>query len=494
VSSAGSTPLSGSSSNKQPKESRRWLKPRVPKEQLYRLSPARPKPKRLGRLERWDRVRRVIRTWWIWLVVAITAHLTGHWILTLIAGAWSFFFYQTTPESHPAVYALETDLDVESPEFPVTMAGMTGMPMVPGNQVALFNDGDEFFPAMLEAVESAEHSVTMEQYIFWDGQVGRRFAEAFAEKASSGIPVKLLLDAVGSSTLGEPVLKILEAGGCQLAWFRPIHWYTMNRANHRDHRKSLIVDGKVAFTGGAGLADQWLGEAEDSTSWRDVMIRVEGPAVLEQQSGFALNWLQCTGEILTGHDYFPIPAPAGEVDVQTIVSSPFEGTGAAGTMHLIALQCARRHLCIANPYFIPDARVIDMLGQACKRGVAVKLMVAGKHNDTWWARQNSVRLYGKLLEAGVEIFEFLPTMLHQKIVIVDDAWGSVGTANFDNRSLALNDETSVCFHDRSLVTRLHEVFLADLERCQKVELSEWKRRGFWQRAGEQFASLMEDQM
>ena len=163
-------------------------------------------------------------------------------------------------------------------------------------------------------------------------------------------------------------------------------------------------------------------------------------------------------------------------------------------MHLIAVQCARRHLCIANPYFIPDPRLIEMLGQAVRRGVAVKLMVAGRHNDTWWARQNSVRLYGRLLQAGVEIFEFLPTMLHQKTVLVDDAWGSVGTANFDNRSFALNDETSVCFHDRDLVSQLHEIFLADLERCKKVSLRQWKKRGFWQRAGEQFASLMEDQM
>jgi cardiolipin synthase A/B len=494
LSSAGSFPPSGSSSGKTPKESRRWLKPRVPKEHLYRLSPRRPKPKRLGRLERWDRIRRVIRAWWIWLAVAIAAHLAGHWVLTVIAGAWAFFFYQTTPESHPAVYALETDIDVESPEFPITMAGMTGMPLVPGNQVALFNDGDEFFPAMLDAVESAEHSITMEQYIFWDGRIGRRFAEAFAEKARAGITVKLLLDAVGSSTLGEPVLQILEAGGCQLAWFSPIHWYTLGRANHRDHRKSLIVDGEVAFTGGAGLADQWLGRAKNARSWRDIMIRVEGPAALEQQSGFAKNWLLCTGEILTGHDYFPVPKPAGNVNVQTISSSPFEGTGAAGTMHLIALQCARRHLCIANPYFIPDARVIEMLARACARGVSVKLMIAGKYNDTWWARQNSVRLYGKLLQAGVEIYEFLPTMLHQKILIVDNAWASVGTANFDNRSLALNEETSVCFHDRALVANLHDVFLADLERCRKVQLTRWKRRGFWQRAGEQFASLMEDQM
>jgi len=428
------------------------------------------------------------------MAIAIAAHLFGNWVLAVIASIVSFFFYNTTPRSHPAVYALETDLDVESPQFPLTMTGMTGMPLVAGNQVALFNNGDQFFPAMLDAIESAEHSITMEQYIFWEGKVGRRFAEAFAEKARSGVQVKLLLDAVGSSTLGEPIVKILEAGGCQLAWFRPIHWYTMIRANRRDHRKSLMVDGKIAFTGGAGIADHWLGDAQGARSWRDLMVRVEGPAAIGQQSGFAQNWLQCTGEILTGEDYFPLPRNAGTIDVQTIVSSPLEGMGAAGTMHLIAVQCARRHLCIANPYFIPDPRLIEMLGQAVRRGVAVKLMVAGRHNDTWWARQNSVRLYGRLLQAGVEIFEFLPTMLHQKTVLVDDAWGSVGTANFDNRSFALNDETSVCFHDRDLVSQLHEIFLADLERCKKVSLRQWKKRGFWQRAGEQFASLMEDQM
>ena len=439
-------------------------------------------------------MRGAIRTWWIWLAIAIAAHLWGNWILAAIAGALAFVFYHTSPASHPAVYALETDLDVAAPEFPITMAGMTGMPLVPGNRVALFNDGDEFYPQMLEAVESAQHSVTMEQYIFWDGRVGRRFAEAFAEKARSGVPVKLLLDAIGSSTLGEPIVKILEAGGCQLAWFRPIHWYTINRANHRDHRKSLIVDGKIAFTGGAGIGDHWLGRARSPRSWRDIMVRVEGPAALEQQSGFAQNWLQCTGEILTGHDYFPLPEPAGDIDVQTILSSPFEGTGAAGTMHLIALQCARRHVYIANPYFIPDARMIEMMSHAVGRGVAVKLMVAGRHNDTWWARQNSIRLYGKLLEGGIEIFEFLPTMLHQKTVIVDDAWAAVGTANFDNRSLSLNEETSVCFCDRNLVNQLHDVFLADMGRCRKVSLAAWKRRGFWQRAGEQFASLIEDQV
>jgi cardiolipin synthase A/B len=491
-----STPSAGSASptGSKPKESRRWLKRRVPKEQLYRLAPPRPKPERLGRIEAEDRARRLIRAWWFWLAIAVVALLYNRWPLAITAGVIAFIFYNTSPEYHPAVYALETDLNVEAEEFPVTMAGMTGMPMLEGNRVTIYNNGDEFFPAMLDAVEAAERSVTMEQYIFWDGRVGLRFAEAFAEKARAGVPVKLLLDAVGSPRPGESILKMLEAGGCQLAWFRPVHWYGLNRANHRTHRKSLIVDGRVAFTGGAGIADHWLGTARDPDSWRDIQVRVEGPAALEQQSGFAQNWLRTTGEIVAGHDYFPVPRPSGDVPVQTILSSPLDGAGAAGTMHLIVLQCARRRLYIANPYFIPDSRVIDMLARACRRGVSVKLMLAGRHNDTWWARQNSVRLYGKLLKAGVEIFEFLPTMLHQKILIVDDAWATVGTANFDNRSFALNDETNVCFCNRALIGQLHEAFVADLARCQKIELSDWRRRGLWQRGGELFASLIEDQM
>ena len=490
VSDIGSAP----SSVREPKESRRWLKPRVPKEHLYRLAPPPPKPRRLGALDFWDRGRSFIRAWWIWLALALFALVTGAWHLALVAGAISFVFYHTSPNLHPAVYALEPGFDTESAEFRNTMAGMTGMPLVEGNRVTIYNNGDEFYPAMLDAIESAHSSVTLEQFIFWDGQTGRRFAEAFAEKASQGIPVKLLVDAIGSATLGEEILNILETGGCQLAWFQPIHWYTLNRINQRTHRKSLIIDGRVAFTGGAGLADQWLGAALDEREWRDVQVRVEGPAVLTQQSGFAQNWLVTTGEILSGHDYFPVSLAAGDVEVQTIVSSPYAGAAAAGTMHLIAVQCAKNYLYIANPYFIPDRRLIEMLAAACRRGVIVKLMLAGRHNDTWWARQNSLRLYGRLLKAGVEIYEFQPTMLHQKTMLVDGAWATVGTANFDNRSLALSEETNICFHDPALIEELHAIFLADLTRCQKIELADWSRRGLWQRVKETVASLIEDQV
>jgi cardiolipin synthase len=489
---------SGSAEVRKPAESRRWLKRRVPREQLYKLAPARTRPKRLGAVDTGDRVRHVLRAWWAWLAGAVALQWAGHWGYAIAAGAVAFFQYHTSAETHPAIYPLEASLDVDSMEFQNTIEGVTGMPFVPGNHVAIYNNGDEFYPAMLDAIAVAERSITMEQYIYWDGEVGRRFAEAFAEKAREGVEVKLLLDAIGSSTLGKEIFHILAAGGCQLAWFRPIHWYTLHRANRRDHRKSLVIDGRIAFTGGAGLADHWLGAAANADEWRDIQVAITGPAALAQQSGFALNWLETTGEILSGERFFPEPRSEmgedGGVKVQTILSSPALGAGSVGTMYLAALQCAKRELLIANPYFIPDARVIDMLAAARQRGVVVKLMVAGEHIDAWWARQNSVRLYGRLLEAGVEIYEFLPTMLHQKTMLVDGVWATIGTANFDNRSFAMNEETNLCFHDGVVAAEVRAIFSADLKRCERIGLEAWRRRGLWQKVQEQCASLLEDQI
>jgi cardiolipin synthase len=334
----------------------------------------------------------------------------------------------------------------------------------------------------------------MEQYIYWDGRVGRRFAEAFAEKARQGVPVKLLLDAIGSATLGREIFRILEAGGCQLAWYHPIQWYTFYRANLRDHRKSLIVDGRLAFTGGAGIGDQWLGTAASPKEWRDIQVSVAGPAALVQQSGFAQNWLEATGEIISGSGFFPDVRPEGDVKVQTILSSPSTGAGSVGTMYLTALQSAKRELLIANPYFVPDARLFDILTRAKRRGVSVKIMLAGDNMDAWWARQNSLRRYGKLLEAGIEIYEFTPSMLHQKTMVVDGSWATVGTANFDNRSFALNEETNLCFHDSIVTAELRDIFEADLRRCTRITREKWRSRGLWQQAKEEFASLIEHEI
>ncbi len=489
-----SGPASGSRLLRKPTEARRWLKRRVPREQLYRLAPAQPWPTPFGSRDLSDWFRLVVRSWTVWLLGALALWHAGLWPLALVAASLSFVFYHTTTVTHPVVYPLESNLDVDSPEFQITMEGVTGTPFVAGNEVVIYNDGDEFYPAMLAAIESAQASITMEQYIFWKGAVGERFAEAFAESARRGVSVKLLLDAIGSSTLGPELFRILEAGGCQLAWFHPIHWYTLNRANLRDHRKSLVVDGRLAFTGGAGIADQWLGRAADAREWRDIQVAVTGPAALAQQSGFAQNWLETTGEILSGQRFFPEVVHTGQVLVQTIQSSPATGAGAVGTMYFTALQCANREVFIANPYFIPDGRVIDVLATARARGVDIKLMLAGDHIDSWWARQNSIRRYGKLLEAGVEIYEFQPTMLHQKTMIIDGTWATIGTANLDNRSFALNEETNLCFHDRAIATTLRAIFVTDLARCRRVDLDTWRRRGLWQTSQERFASLIEDQL
>ncbi len=306
--------------------------------------------------------------------------------------------------------------------------------------------------------------------------------------------VKILLDAVGSTSIGEDILKLLEEGGCQVAWYNPIRWYTIARYNHRTHRKSLIVDGDLAFTGGAGIADQWQGNAEDPGHWRDLQVRVEGPAVRPLQTGFSNNWLQTTGELISGPQYYPPLDPVGTLKAQTIISSPEIGASTVRVMYYLSIVCARKSIFIANPYFVPDEAAREALIDAKKRGVDVRIMVSGIHNDNWFARRNSVRLYGPLLEAGIEIHEFNRTMLHQKTMVVDALWGTVGTTNFDNRSFAHNDENNVCVYDAAWAQELHDIFIRDLEGCDKVTLESWRARGVVEKGMEIFASLVQDQI
>jgi cardiolipin synthase len=281
--------------------------------------------------------------------------------------------------------------------------------------------------------------------------------------------------------------------GCELRWYRPIRWYNLHRVNNRTHRKSLIIDGHIAFTGGAGIGEHWCSDATHA-GWRDLQIRVQGPAVIPMQTGFAFNWFDATQELIAGPRYYPVLSTKGGVEALTVVSSPKNDSFTASILYSLTILCARRSILIANPYFVPGPRTIEMLGDAVARGVEVRVMVAGPHNDTWWARQNSVRLYGKLLEAGVEILEYQPVMLHQKTMIVDNIWATVGTTNFDHRSLRFNEECNVCFFDPDLLEELHRVFDEDLKHCKPVSLAEWRKRGLVQRIGERIASLLQDQV
>ena len=402
--------------------------------------------------------------------------------------------YLIAPSAAPPRFGLDHEFPVDSGEFVGTVAGASGSPFLEGNTLELLNNGDAFYPPMLKAIEQAEHSITIEAYIYWAGEIGAVFAEALAERAKAGCPVKILLDAIGSASIGSEILDLLEAGGCQVAWYNPIRWYTLGRFNNRTHRKSLIVDGAVAFTGGAGIADHWRGNARGPHEWRDMQIRLEGPAVVPLQTGFAHNWQQTTGELVSGDAYYPIPGNRGPLAVQTLLSSPETGASNVRTMYYLSIVCARESIYIANPYFVPDPVAIETLIEAKERGVDVRIMVSGIRNDNWLARHNSVRLFGRLLKAGIEIQEFNRTMLHHKTMVVDRRWVTLGTANFDNRSFAHNEESNVCVFDRALADQLHAIFLDDLSGCERVTLERWSRRGALARMQEVVAAFLQEQV
>ncbi|MEO6008279.1 MAG: phospholipase D-like domain-containing protein [Vicinamibacteraceae bacterium] len=434
--------------------------------------------------------------WWSlpWTVACTWALATDRWWWALGTGLMAALSQAIALRDPGLTFAVDHQMAVESEAFLDSMVGSTGIPLLAGNAIDILNNGDEFYPSMLEAIRGARRSITIEAYIYWRGDIGLEVAHAIADRGRAGVPVKLLLDAVGSATIGTEILEILAAGGCQLGWFNPIGWYTLDRFNYRTHRKSLVVDGCIAFTGGAGIADHWQGSAQDPEHWRDMQVRIEGPGAVPLQTGFAQNWLRTTGEMVSGPEFFPPPVDAGDVDVLTVLSSPSAGASPVRTMYYLAIAAARRSIQIANPYFVPDQVAIDAIKAARARGVAVTVIVSGIRNDNWLARHNSVRLFGPLLEAGVEIYEYNRTMLHQKTMVVDDAWATIGTANFDNRSFAFNEESNVSLHDRGCVKRLIAVFAEDLAVSDRVTLDRWRRRGVIAQAQELVAALFEDQV
>jgi len=434
---------------------------------------------------------------WLWQPWAL---LTGwfliddryYWAAGMLAIA--IVAYVLRPAERPPRLGLDHIDPAGSAAFLDTVAGVTGATFTPGNAVTILNNGDEFFPAMLEAIRGARDSVCIEQYIFWEGQTAEQFCEALAERARAGVPVKLLLDSVGSATIGERAYESLTSAGCEVAWYTPIHWYTIGRFNNRTHRKTLVVDGTIGFTGGAGIADHWRGNATPPDQWRDMMFRIEGPAVAILLSGFAQNWLRTTEEIIQGAEYFPAVAPAGSLAMQVLHSSPDAGASSARLMYYLAIVAARRRIDIVNPYFVPDETAIETLIEAVARGVQVRVLVSGLHNDNWLARQNSRRLYGVLMKGGVKLFEYDLSMLHQKVMLVDGCWSTVGTSNFDNRSFAHNEETTLCVCDTGFAAALTAVIDEDLASSQPVAPEAWRHRGWLARVQEQVASLLKEQV
>ncbi|HEX7419968.1 MAG TPA: phospholipase D-like domain-containing protein, partial [Thermoanaerobaculia bacterium] len=308
----------------------------------------------------------------------------------------------------PMRYHMRHQFGVRDVAFLQTMHALTGAPMSEGNLVTVLRNGAQIFPSMLSAIRVAKRTINLEFYIYWDGEIGRQFAEALAERSRAGVQVKVILDAVGSAQMSSSLIEFMARNGIDLEWYHPLRWYTLSRANHRTHRKLLIVDGEIGFSGGVGIADTWLGDADSKDHWRETMIRVEGPVVPQMQFAFMDNWVKSRGELLTGLSYFPQVEPRGNHITQVIKSSPSEGSSTVKLLYIISIVSATRSIYINNAYFLPDPDTTRALESAVRRGVDVRVVVPGEHTDVPIARQASRLAYEFLLRRGIRIFEYQP--------------------------------------------------------------------------------------
>jgi cardiolipin synthase len=379
------------------------------------------------------------------------------------------------------------------PSFPATMEAHTDSPVVGGNRVDVLLNGDQIFPAKLALIRSARTSITYAEYFYADGGPARDIAEALAERCRAGVPAHILLDGFGTLSMPRDYVQLLKTAGCHVATFRPLgRWVSVGRHNKRNHRRVLVADGRVAITGGSGVSEKWTGDGRVDGHWRETDVRIEGPAARNIQSAFFENWREATGELLGGEPYLSNGRPAGEARAQVIKSSPAGGYDMY-TMYLLAIAGARRSIYLTNPYFLPDDRLEEALLAAAARGVRVVALTPGKidHNVV---RAASRRGFGRLLQGGIEIFEYQAALLHAKTMVVDGVWATVGSTNFDNRSFVLNDELNVALYDRAAVERLASAFEADLAHSRRVTYEAWQNRGLKTKVLERLVMPLESQL
>ncbi len=378
--------------------------------------------------------------------------------------------------------------------FERCMSHLLGPPLVDGNRVATLVNGDRIFPAMLEALRKAERTITFETYIYWSGKIGRELSEVLADRARAGVRVHVLLDWVGSARLDEDAVNKMIEAGVEVEKYRPLRWYNLSRVNSRTHRKILVIDGRVGFIGGVGIADQWLGDAQSPRHWRDTHYQVEGPVVAHLQAAFMDNWTKTRAEVLNEDRYFPKLAERGSLQAQVFKSSPREGGDSARLMYLLSIAAARQRILIANSYFVPDDLCVAALVEAQRKGVRVEVIVPGKHIDTHVTRRAGRSRWGKLLASGVAIYEYQPTMFHCKVMVVDDCWTTLGSTNFDNRSFRLNDEANLNVLDRNFASEQADVFERDKRQARQITFEAWKARPLREKSLETLAGLVRSQV
>ena len=388
----------------------------------------------------------------------------------LIACALALAACSTTNEkrlARPVEHASATDDRV----FKQELNTLLGPSLVGGNRIETLQNGDEIFPAMLEGIRSAKRTITFETYIFTDGEVAKAFAQALAERARAGVRVHVILDASGSQGAGRENLRVMREAGVELHKYHTLFALDPRRYNHRTHRKLLVIDGKVGFIGGVGIADQWSGNADSPKHWRDTHYRVEGPVVAELQAAFLDNWLKTSGALLHGPDYFPPLENRGSILAQAFGSSPREGSINVILMDELAISAATKSVKIEHAYFVPDRQLMRVICDAARRGVDVQIITPGEHIDTKLVRHAAHARMPELLRAGVKVWEYQPTMIHCKLLIVDGLFVSIGSANFDNRSMRINDEANLDVLDAGFAARQSAMFDRDKLKCLPAELN-----------------------
>jgi cardiolipin synthase len=374
---------------------------------------------------------------------------------------------------------------IDSPEFGRILGQLTGGGWSQTNKVDVETNGGAFYEAELAAIAQAKRFVHIECYIFQKGRVADRFLNALEERAASGVEVRMVIDSVGSTGFPKQRFEKLQSLGGRVAWYHPIRWYNWTRMNNRTHREMVVVDGAVAFAGGAGFADQWLLNQKQDPQWRDTMLRFQGPAAADLNATFAENWLEASGDVIVAPEYFPDHPGQGGTRTLVVTSSPMAGRSTEARVLFQALVAkAARTIHITNPYFLPDKSLRQELVKAVQRGAEVTIVVPGAKNDHLLTRRSSRALYGDLLKAGARIFEYGPSMIHAKIALFDGKWAVAGSTNLDSRSFGLNDEVNVAMPDPAVVARLEEDFQRDLSRSREMTYEQWSRRPIWEKMEE----------
>lgn len=399
--------------------------------------------------------------------------------------------------AHRIPYRITSTYGIAEPQFVRTMGSLLGPPIVDGNSVTALINGEQIFPAMLAAIRAAQQTITFETFIYWSGSIGAQVADALSERARAGVRVHVMIDAVGGSKMDRDYIREMKQTGVEVELYKPLRWHEITAAhklNHRTHRKLLVIDGRVGFTGGVGIADEWSGNADSPDHWRDTHYRVEGPVVGQLQAAFADNWIEATGVVLDGETYFPALAPAGTMRAQVFKSSAEGGNESMQLMYLLSIAAARHDVRLATAYFVPDDLTARALLAARERGVRVQVIVPGPLIDASLVRRASRARWGPLLASGVEIYEYQPTMFHAKAMIIDNRWVSIGSANLDNRSFRLNDEANLNVLDRGLAAEQVGEFEDDVTHCQRMSYEQWRTRPWSEKLLESFATLLGSQM